>query len=119
MRYCGSRSSEWWIIALVFARVCPGRHFALRTVYLVVASVLSAFDIEPTLDEDGNPKMPKAEFNSLLVRYVFLASSTLAITVLSVTRHYVREPKPFKCTIRPRSEGAAKLVKETYDSTSC
>lgn len=49
-------------------RACPGKDFALRTIYLVVACVLSAFNIEPALDDDGNPQIPKAEFGSLLVR---------------------------------------------------
>ena len=49
-------------------RICPGKHLALRTVYLVVACVLSAFDIGPALDEDGNPQMPNAEFDDVLIR---------------------------------------------------
>ena len=53
-------------------RACPGKQFSLRTVYLFVASVLSAFDIGPALDEDGNPQMPKAEFHGGLVRYVIM-----------------------------------------------
>ena len=44
---------------------------ALRTLYLVVACVLSVFDIGPVLDEDGNPRVPKIEFDSTTVRYVF------------------------------------------------
>jgi len=78
-------------------RICPGRHFALQTVYLVVACVLSAFSIEPALGEDGTPQVPKPEFGGLTVR----------------------DPKPFKCTIKPRSGDAIKLVKEGYDRTSC
>ena len=39
-------------------------------VYLVVACVLSVFNIEPSLDEDGKPQVPEAEFGSLGVRYV-------------------------------------------------
>ena len=31
----------------------------------------------------------------------------------------IRDPKPFKCTIKPRSEGAIKLVEETYGRGSC
>ena len=53
-------------------RACPGKQFSLRTVYLFVASVLSAFDIGPALDEDGNPQMPKAGFHGGLVRYVIM-----------------------------------------------
>ena len=53
-------------------RICPGRQLALRIVYLVVACVLSIFDIGPALDADGNPRMPKIEFDGTVVRYVFL-----------------------------------------------
>ena len=52
-------------------RICPGRDLALQTIYLVVACVLSVFNIEPALDEDGNPRMPKIEFDGAVVRYVF------------------------------------------------
>jgi len=106
------------MILLVIPRVCPGKQFALRTVYLFVASVLSAFDIGPALDEDGTPQMPKAEFHSVLVRYAFLPQSILVAVVLTVLRHYTSDLKPFKCTIKPRSEVAVKLVKEACDRTS-
>ena len=87
--------------------------------YLVVACVLSAFDVGPALDEDGNAQMPKAEFNFVTVRYVFLASLILVVAILTIVRRYTRDPKPFKCTIKPRSEGVMRLVKEACDRTSC
>ena len=55
-------------------RICLGKHLALRTVYLVIACVLSVFDIGPILDEDGNPRMPKIKFDDA-ARSVFLKSS--------------------------------------------
>ena len=58
------------MIVLTLPRVCPGSFFALRTVYLVVACVLSVFVVEPALDEGGKPQVPEAEFDSLIVRYV-------------------------------------------------
>jgi len=76
-------------------RICPGSQFALQTVYLVVACMLSVFNIEPVLDEDGNPQLPKVEFDSIILR----------------------DPKPFNCTIKPRSKDAIKLVRETCDLT--
>ena len=57
-------------------RICPGKHLALRTVYLVIACVLSLFDIGPALDDDGNHRVPKPEFDGVTVRYVFLGPST-------------------------------------------
>jgi len=53
-------------------RICPGKYFALRTVYMVVACVLSVFDIGPVLDEDGTPRIPEIDFGSASIRCVFL-----------------------------------------------
>jgi len=52
-------------------RICPGRYLGLRTVYLVVACVLSVFDIGPALDENGNSQWPKPKYDTDTVRYVF------------------------------------------------
>ena len=38
---------------------------------------------------------------------------------LTVKLPYTRDPKPFKCTIKPRSEHAIKLVEETRDRAGC
>jgi len=103
------------MILLITLRICPGRRFALQTMYIVVASVLSTFQIEPVLGEDGNPQVPEPEFESLFVRYVFLGTSVRVMGTLTIARDYIRDPKPFKCTIKPRSTGAVKLVKEACD----
>jgi hypothetical protein len=102
---------------LATPRICPGRHFALRTVYIIVACVLTVFDIEPALDEDGNLQLPKVEFDCTLIRYVLLL--VLVVVMLTVAQRYIRTPKPFKCAIRPRSDDAVKLVKEAYGRTGC
>ena len=34
-------------------RICPGKHFANRALFLRVATVLAAFDIEPGMDDKG------------------------------------------------------------------
>ena len=67
------------------------------------------------MDEDGNPQPPKPEFNSRMMRYVLLGTLDRVLTIL---RRYIRDPKPFKCAIKPRSEGSVKLVKEAYDVAS-
>ena len=72
--------------------MCPGRSFALRTVYLVVACVLSLFDIKPALDEDGKPQVPEAEFDGLIIRYVlghpFIMMLTVARRITSGTLNH-------------------------------
>jgi len=63
-------------------RVCPGKQFALRTLYLFVACVSAVFDVEPALDEDGNPKIPEAEFTcDATIRYVFLGTSICTVAM--------------------------------------
>jgi len=68
------------------ARLCPGRFFARRSIWTNMAGILAAFDIVPT--EDGPPEK---NFSSGMISYV----------------------KPFRCYIRPRSEAAASLVRNT------
>jgi len=69
-------------------RKCPGRHFALEVVWITIASMVAAFDFLPATDADGRPAPPAPEF-------VMLVASG---------------PKPFKCTIRPRSSAAREAV---------
>jgi len=98
----------------VILRICVGRDFALQTLYLVIACVSAVFDIEPAVNEHGNPEIPEAEFSGdSVIRYVFLETSIR--TVIDVS---IREPKPFKCTIKPRSEDVIALVKEACDGVS-
>lgn len=66
-------------------RACPGNHFAKRTLFLNIACVLALFDIEAPAAEDFEAKFHEGGF--------------------------VRQPLPFKCTIRPRSETSLKLLR--------
>lgn len=61
-------------------RICPGRFFAIKVVFISIARVLAAFDILPPVDEKGEPRMLQAEFTKDLVSYVkalHLSSQTL------------------------------------------
>ncbi|THU76811.1 cytochrome P450 [Dendrothele bispora CBS 962.96] len=62
-------------------RVCPGKHFAESVLYLVVATTLAAFDI-------SSEERPSGEYTSGLIRY----------------------PKPFECTIKPRTEAYREMI---------
>jgi len=66
-------------------RMCPGRFFALRTIFLNVACILSLFDIGAPIGE----KL-EASFSEERV---------------------IRKLTPFKCTIRPRSDASLKLMR--------
>ncbi|KAF2035272.1 putative cytochrome P450 [Setomelanomma holmii] len=42
-------------------RVCPGIHLADRSIFLVIARMLWAFDIKPKLDSNGEAMLPKQD----------------------------------------------------------
>ncbi|KAJ7070958.1 cytochrome P450 [Mycena amicta] len=69
-------------------RFCPGKHLALDTLWIVVASTLAVFNITKELDENGQVKEPTTEF----------------------TPHSLSHPLPFGCTILPRSASVRQLV---------
>ena len=45
-------------------RICPGRHLAMNSMMITVASVLSAFNIEHAIDEFGQEVLVKDEMSS-------------------------------------------------------
>jgi len=73
-------------------RICPGRHFALDSIFLAVACILATFDIEKAVDEYGKPITLKEEFISGVAC----------------------RPLPFKCSFKPRSQQASALIDEAY-----
>ncbi|KAF9450374.1 cytochrome P450 [Macrolepiota fuliginosa MF-IS2] len=72
-------------------RVCPGRHIADMSLFVVITSVLTVFDIKPPLDDEGMPMEPKAEF----------------------TPYLISAPVPFQVRILPRSKKAEILIRDT------
>jgi len=51
------QSSEIW------HRICPGRHLARDTLFILISSVLSVFDILPPKDENRNEVKVEARFS--------------------------------------------------------
>ncbi|KXN82774.1 O-methylsterigmatocystin oxidoreductase [Leucoagaricus sp. SymC.cos] len=70
-------------------RVCPGRYMAFSAVWIALASILYCFDIKKAKDEEGNTIELNHEYLSALVIF----------------------PKPFKCSIKPRSERHERIIK--------
>ena len=69
-------------LSLVFGagrRICPGRHFVDATLFIVVASALSAFSVTKAKDENGNEIPVKAAVTSLsgVVVYVLVYCSII------------------------------------------
>lgn len=69
-------------------RVCPGSSIAEATMYLVMANLIATMDITKARDKNGKEIEPE------VVRTGGLVSAT----------------KSFKCSIKPRSEQAARLI---------
>ncbi|KAF9562064.1 cytochrome P450 [Agrocybe pediades] len=74
-------------------RKCPGRHFSDNSLFSIISSVLSVYDIKPPLDEDGKSVQVEVQYTSGLLIY----------------------PVPFKCIIKPRSAAAEVLTRECLE----
>ncbi|KAJ7142216.1 cytochrome P450 [Mycena epipterygia] len=72
-------------------RVCPGRHMAMDSVWITIASILSVFDITKAIGDDGQIIEPSYEYSSEIIS----------------------APLPFKCSITPRSADAVALIEAT------
>ncbi|KAK7451737.1 hypothetical protein VKT23_012417 [Stygiomarasmius scandens] len=71
-------------------RICPARYMAYSSIWITIASLLSAYNISKAMDEQGNIIEPSYE-----------CTSTLAY--MSV---------PFKCSITPRNESTEEMVRQ-------
>ncbi|KAI1790108.1 cytochrome P450 [Ganoderma leucocontextum] len=69
-------------------RICPGRHFAEASLFIMIASVLHTLTIDSAMDERGKPIAPEAKMSHGVISY----------------------PVPFPCSIKPRSSGHAGLI---------
>ncbi|KAJ7600849.1 cytochrome P450 [Mycena floridula] len=48
-------------------RICPGRHIALSTIFITIASILALFDIRKAVGKDGNAIEPSHEYKSAMM----------------------------------------------------
>ena len=76
-------------------RICTGMHLARNSIFINIARLMWAFDIQPALDAEGKPIIPDSTnytdgFNSI--------------------------PVSFQCRIVPRNEKVIETIKSEYDS---
>ncbi|KAJ9501497.1 hypothetical protein H2202_003291 [Exophiala xenobiotica] len=71
-------------------RLCQGIHVAERSLFLGIARLAWAFDVNPATDSDGKPIIPDTD---------------------SYTSGFVVMPTPFKARLTPRSEKRAEIVR--------
>ncbi|EMD32760.1 hypothetical protein CERSUDRAFT_118484 [Gelatoporia subvermispora B] len=72
-------------------RVCPGQDFADTSMWLLIANLVATMNITKARDASGNASTPQASFTS----------------------GFVSHPKPFECSITPRSEKVMKIISDT------
>ncbi|KDQ22138.1 hypothetical protein PLEOSDRAFT_36328 [Pleurotus ostreatus PC15] len=71
-----------------YLRICPGRYFAMDTLWLSMASILSVYTIGKPVDESGRKVDIALKYKAGLNRHVL----------------------PFECSIKPRSREAEELI---------
>ncbi|KAH6899257.1 cytochrome P450 98A3 [Coprinopsis sp. MPI-PUGE-AT-0042] len=76
-------------------RICPGRHFSTQALTMMVASVLSCFNIKPPKDEKGQD--------------IIMGPMDMSSEIISV-------PAPFDCSLIPRSDQHVQLIKSVVDA---
>jgi len=77
-------------------RRCPGVNLVESSVWLLMTTALATLDISKAKDDFGNPIEPKIDFNNAVFRM----------------------PDKFQCDIRPRSEHALKVLRQTEAARS-
>lgn len=75
-------------------RVCQGMHIADRSLFLGIARLLWAFNIERAVDANGHEVVPDPN---------------------ELTQGFIVHPKPFPAKITPRSEHHAELVRKEWE----
>ncbi|KAI1165314.1 putative cytochrome P450 [Nemania serpens] len=78
-------------------RVCPGRHFARNIIWISIARLLWAFDIEAGVSETGDP---------------------LTIDPMASTDGLVMRPSPFKASFKPRGPWVQAVIERKCDTSS-
>ncbi|KAJ8506903.1 hypothetical protein ONZ45_g10644 [Pleurotus djamor] len=78
-------------LSTISSRICPGRFMVMNTLWILMASTLSAFNISSARGEDGREILPKTDLLPGFLTHLPL----------------------FDCVILPRSEQARKLILDT------
>jgi hypothetical protein len=94
------------IIYNPYCRQCPGRHMAQESVWLAVSSIIAAFDISKSVDENGNVIEPTHEY---LQSLIWCVGTRPRITFYLIFISSM--PLPFTCSINPRSEEIERLIR--------
>ena len=73
----------------------------------------AVFNISKAKDENGNIIEPVCEYTAGLLRQVYSSTASGNCRANSLVR--TSHPKPFKCSVTPRSENAVSLIKSIVE----
>ena len=59
-------------------RICPGRFMAKESLYIIISSLVAAFDFSKAVGPDGKPITPKGDYTTELLKCV-LATTAISI----------------------------------------
>ncbi|RPD69160.1 CyP450 monooxygenase [Lentinus tigrinus ALCF2SS1-7] len=77
-------------------RICPGRHFAEASLFMIVTTALHTLSISAPIGEDGRPVRLEGKMTPGILSY----------------------PEPFECVIEPRSRLAETLIRTSCSESS-
>lgn len=80
-------------------RSCPGRHVAMNSLFIHVARLLWAFDIEHAYEEVNGQKV------------------RCEIDPMAILQEFSQRPVPFKAVFKPRSGRAGEVVRREWDAS--
>lgn len=84
-------------------------HLADSSIWLLIACMMATLNIEKSVDENGKVIEPVYTLDNAIFRLVQVISPKICKPYLTSPR----TPSPFKCDIRPRSEKALMLIKQS------
>jgi hypothetical protein len=93
-------------------RICPGRYLAELTIWYLIANITATFKISRAVDNAGEEIIPPFDIIPGLLRWVYFRLRGIFAYFIS----FDSRPKPFLCSISPRSEKAVSLIRQAKTS---
>lgn len=85
-------------------------HFADNAIFIAVAMILYVFDISKARDENGREIIPEVEYDGFIRYRLFVNIHCIGLKSLFFDGFH-SHPRPFKCSIKPRSKEAEELIR--------
>ncbi|PPR02448.1 hypothetical protein CVT24_001997 [Panaeolus cyanescens] len=101
-----ARRFPWCFLRYTLTTSPLGSRLADSSIYITCATVLAVFDIKKAI-ENGTVVEPVHDYTQGTIRWVIHPSITYPITVSTIEFSH---PKPFRCSILPRSQKALSLI---------